>query len=121
MNIDTARIHAKCGKGGNGCISFRREKFVPRDGPNGGGGGGRVILEAAEGMGTLIGLKHNPLQVADDGKHGMAKEMHGADEANEFCKPHRKFDQTCVLIIILESAIQTLMKVDRYRHHLTGI
>ena len=92
MNIDTARIHAKGGKGGNGCISFRREKFVPRDGPNGG-----------------------------DGKHGMAKEMHGADEANEFCKPHRKFDQTCVLIIILESAIQTLMKVDRYRHHLTGI
>ena len=81
MNIDTAKIHAKGGKGGNGCISFRREKFVPRGGPNGGdgGGGGSVILEAAEGMSTLIDLRHNPLQVAEDGKHGMGKEMHGAD------------------------------------------
>ena len=81
MNIDTARIQAKGGKGGNGCISFRREKFVPRGGPNGGdgGGGGSVILEAAEGLSTLIDLRHNPLQVADDGKHGTGKEMHGAD------------------------------------------
>ena len=79
-------------KGRQGRKWLHQLPSVPRDGPNGG-----------------------------DGKHGMAKEMHGADEANEFCKPHRKFDQTCVLIIILESAIQTLMKVDRYRHHLTGI
>ena len=62
MNIDTARTHAKGGKGGDGCISFRRKKFVPRDGPNGGdgGGGGSVILEAAEGISTLIDLRHKP-------------------------------------------------------------
>ena len=84
MNIDTAKIQVKGGKGGNGCISFRREKFVPRGGPNGGdgGGGGSVILEAAEGLSTLIDLRHNPLQVAEDGKHGTGKEMHGADAAD---------------------------------------
>ena len=62
MNIDTARIQAKGGKGGNGCISFRREKFVPRGGPNGGdgGGGGSVILESAEGLSTLIRLETQP-------------------------------------------------------------
>lgn len=88
MNIDTARIHAKGGRGGNGCISFRREKFVPRGGPNGGdgGGGGSVILEAAEGMSTLIDLRHNPLQLAEDGKHGMGKEMHGADAADRIVR-----------------------------------
>ena len=88
MNIDTARIHAKAGKGGNGCISFRREKFVPRGGPNGGDGGhgGSVILEAAEGMSTLIDLRHNPLQIADDGKHGTGKEMHGADAADRIVR-----------------------------------
>ena len=88
MNIDTARIQAKGGKGGNGCISFRREKYVPRGGPNGGdgGGGGSVILEAAEGMSTLIDLRHNPLQVAEDGKHGMGKEMHGADAADRIVR-----------------------------------
>ena len=88
MNIDTARIHAKGGTGGNGCISFRREKFVPRGGPNGGDGGhgGSVILEAAEGMSTLIDQRHNPLQVADDGKHGTGKEMHGADAADRIVR-----------------------------------
>lgn len=88
MNIDTARIHAKGGRGGNGCISFRREKFVPRGGPNGGdgGGGGSVILEAVEGMSTLIDLRHNPLQLAEDGKHGTGKEMHGADAADRIVR-----------------------------------
>ena len=88
MNIDTAKIQVKGGKGGNGCISFRREKFVPRGGPNGGdgGGGGSVILEAAEGLSTLIDLRHNPLQVAEDGKHGTGKEMHGADAADRIVR-----------------------------------
>ncbi len=61
---------------------------MPRGGPNGGdgGGGGSVILEAAEGMSTLIDLRHNPLQLAEDGKHGMGKEMHGADAADRIVR-----------------------------------
>ena len=79
--MDTARIQIKAGNGGNGCISFRREKFVPRGGPDGGdgGNGGNVILTATLGMSTLIDLHHNPRQVADNGGHGTGKQRDGAD------------------------------------------
>ncbi len=88
MNTDTATISAKGGKGGNGCISFRREKFVPRGGPNGGDGGhgGSVILEVAEGISTLIDYRYNPHQVAENGQHGMGKLMHGADAEDRVVK-----------------------------------
>ena len=81
MNVDTATIHVKGGKGGNGCISFRREKYVPRGGPNGGDGGrgGNVILEAAEGLSTLLDLKYQPRQKAHDGQHGKGKLRHGKE------------------------------------------
>ena len=79
--MDTARIQVKAGNGGNGCISFRREKFVPRGGPDGGDGGkgGNVILIATLGMSTLIDLHHNPRQVAENGGHGIGKKRDGAD------------------------------------------
>ena len=79
--MDTARIQVKAGNGGNGCISFRREKFVPRGGPDGGdgGNGGNVILIATLGMSTLIDLHHNPRQVAENGGHGIGKKRDGAD------------------------------------------
>ena len=79
--MDTARIQVKAGNGGNGCISFRREKFVPRGGPDGGdgGNGGNVILTATLGMSTLIDLHHNPRQVAENGGHGIGKKRDGAD------------------------------------------
>lgn len=88
LNTDTAKIYAKGGMGGNGCISFRREKFVPRGGPNGGDGGhgGSVILEVAEGISTLIDFRYNPHQVADNGQHGMGKLMHGADADDRIVK-----------------------------------
>ena len=78
--MDTARIQVKAGKGGNGCISFRREKYVPRGGPDGGdgGAGGNVILTATLGMSTLIDLRHNPRQVAENGGHGTGKQRDGA-------------------------------------------
>ena len=81
MNVDTATIHVKGGSGGNGCISFRREKYVPRGGPNGGDGGrgGNVILEAAEGLSTLLDLKYQPRQKAHDGQHGKGKLRHGKE------------------------------------------
>ncbi|MYA69955.1 GTPase ObgE [Candidatus Poribacteria bacterium] len=79
--MDTARIQVKAGNGGNGCISFRREKFVPRGGPDGGDGGkgGNVILIATLGMSTLIDLHHNPRQIAENGGHGIGKKRDGAD------------------------------------------
>ena len=79
--MDTARIQVKAGDGGNGCISFRREKYVPRGGPDGGDGGdgGNVRLVATLGMSTLIDLRHNPRQVAKNGGHGTGKQRDGAD------------------------------------------
>ncbi len=79
--MDTARIHVKAGNGGNGCISFRREKYVPRGGPDGGNGGagGNIIFTATLGMSTLIDFRHNPIQVAENGAHGTGKKRDGAD------------------------------------------
>ncbi len=84
MNVDTAKIHVVGGKGGNGCISFRREKYVPRGGPNGGDGGrgGNVILEASEGLSTLLDLKYQPRKRAPDGQHGRGKLRHGKEAEN---------------------------------------
>ena len=86
--MDTARIQVKAGNGGNGCISFRREKYVPRGGPDGGdgGNGGNVVLIATLGMSTLIDLRHNPRQVAENGKHGTGKQRDGADGDNRIIK-----------------------------------
>ena len=86
--MDTARIHVKAGNGGNGCISFRREKFVPRGGPDGGdgGNGGNVILTATLGMSTLIDLHHNPRQIAENGGHGTGKQRAGADGTDRVIK-----------------------------------
>jgi GTP-binding protein len=86
--MDTARIQVKAGNGGNGCISFRREKYVPRGGPDGGdgGNGGNVVLVATLGMSTLIDLHHNPRQVAGNGGHGTGKQHDGADGADRIIK-----------------------------------
>ena len=86
--MDTARIQVKAGNGGNGCISFRREKYVPRGGPDGGdgGNGGNVVLVATLGMSTLIDLHHNPRQVAGNGGHGTGKQRDGADGADRIIK-----------------------------------
>ena len=86
--MDTARIQVKAGNGGNGCISFRREKYVPRGGPDGGdgGAGGNVVLTATLGMSTLIDLRHNPRQVAENGGHGTGKQRDGADGTDRVIK-----------------------------------
>lgn len=82
--MDTAKIRIKAGNGGNGCISFRREKYVPRGGPDGGNGGngGDVLFVATQGMSTLIDLRHSPRQVAENGAHGAGKQRDGADGAD---------------------------------------
>jgi len=85
MLIDSARITVRAGAGGNGCVSFRREKFVPRGGPNGGDGGrgGSIVLEVDGGINTLLHLHHRRLIKADNGQHGRGsnKTGAGADDA----------------------------------------
>jgi GTPase len=81
MFIDEAKILVKAGDGGNGCLAFRREKFVPRGGPSGGDGGrgGDVILIATEHQNTLLQFRFNPEHKAQRGRHGEGSNRTGAD------------------------------------------
>ncbi len=79
MFVDQIRISAKAGDGGNGCASFRREKFVPRGGPDGGDGGdgGSVILRADHQIDNLVNLYYEPIVRAKSGGNGMGKQKYG--------------------------------------------
>lgn len=79
MFIDEAVITVKAGDGGNGCISFRKEKFVPKGGPDGGdgGNGGSIALVASNDLQTLLDFKYNRIFKGDDGEHGLGSNMHG--------------------------------------------
>ena len=79
MFVDRIKVQAKAGNGGRGCVSFRREKFVPRGGPDGGDGGrgGDIILRADEHTDNLASLFYEPLIKAKSGEHGQGKQMHG--------------------------------------------
>jgi GTP-binding protein len=81
MFIDEVRIRVKAGDGGNGCLAFRREKYVPRGGPSGGDGGrgGDVILIASEHHNTLLHLRYNPEHIAQRGRHGEGSNRSGKD------------------------------------------
>jgi len=77
--IDEVKITVRSGDGGRGGLSFRREKFIPRGGPDGGDGGdgGSIILRVDEGLGTLLDLRYNNQYRAKNGAPGMGKTMHG--------------------------------------------
>ena len=81
MFIDEAVIRVKAGNGGNGCMAFRREKFVPRGGPSGGDGGrgGDVIMESSERHNTLVHFRFNPEYNAERGRHGEGSNCTGRD------------------------------------------
>ena len=79
MFIDDVRILVKAGDGGNGCMAFRREKFVPRGGPSGGDGGrgGDIYMESSEHYNTLLHFRFNPEHKAQRGRHGEGSDCHG--------------------------------------------
>jgi len=78
--LDEAKVYIRSGDGGNGCVSFRREKFIEFGGPNGGNGGrgGDVVVEAVAGLNTLIDYRYQQHFKAKKGEHGMGKDRHGA-------------------------------------------
>src|SRR5436190_17901752 len=79
MFVDRIKVFAQAGSGGRGCVSFRREKFVPKGGPDGGDGGrgGDVILRADVHVDNLSSLFYEPIIKAKNGGHGQGKKMHG--------------------------------------------
>ena len=81
MFIDEAKIRIKAGDGGNGCMAFRREKFVPKGGPSGGDGGrgGDVVMESSQQHNTLVHFRYNPEHKAERGRHGEGSNCTGRD------------------------------------------
>jgi GTPase len=88
MFIDEAKIRVKAGDGGNGCVAFRREKYVPRGGPSGGDGGkgGDVVMESSERHNTLVHFRFNPEYKAERGRHGEGAKRTGREGADVVLK-----------------------------------
>lgn len=81
MFVDKARIFLKGGKGGDGAVSFRREKYIPAGGPDGGNGGkgGSIVFEVDSGLRTLMDFRYKKKYIAEDGEKGRSKKMSGKD------------------------------------------
>jgi len=79
MFVDEIKIYARAGHGGKGCVAFRREKYRPKGGPDGGNGGrgGNVVLQADHDLNNLIAQFYQPRLLAQDGEHGLGKGMDG--------------------------------------------
>ena len=88
MFVDRIKVFAQAGNGGRGSVSFRREKFVPKGGPDGGDGGrgGDVILRADRHVDNLSNLFYEPIIKAKSGGHGMGKKMHGRSAPSKIVK-----------------------------------
>jgi GTP-binding protein len=84
MFIDYAKIDVKAGQGGSGCVSFRREKHVPKGGPDGGDGGkgGSIFIKADRNLHTLIDFRYKKIYKAKRGEHGMGDGKHGKNGQN---------------------------------------
>ena len=95
MFVDEANIHVKAGDGGNGCVSFRREKYIPKGGPDGGdgGNGGSVVLQADPSKDTLLDFAGKHHWKAGRGVEGMGKKMYGAGRRRPaYSGPRRNAD-----------------------------
>ena len=95
MFIDEAKIRVKAGDGGNGCMAFRREKFVPRGGPSGGDGGkgGDIVMESSERHNTLVHFRFNPEHTAQRGRHGEGSNKTGRDGEGRSPESSRRHDR----------------------------
>jgi GTP-binding protein len=84
MFVDEVEVLVKAGEGGRGCVSFRREKYVPRGGPDGGHGGrgGSIFLEGDPGLTTLLDFRYRRHYRAPRGEHGQGSDKHGANAAD---------------------------------------
>lgn len=88
MFVDSVQIYVKAGKGGDGMVAFRREKYVPKGGPAGGkgGNGGSIIFVGDEGLTTLLDFRYNRHLTANNGENGKPKDMYGKDAENNYVK-----------------------------------
>lgn len=88
MFVDRVKIHVEAGHGGSGSASFRREKYVPLGGPDGGdgGNGGSIVIQAVTGEQSLVALRYQPHWKAQDGGNGRSQKMHGVNGADRVIK-----------------------------------
>ncbi len=106
--IDQARITVKAGRGGDGIIAFRREKYVPAGGPAGGDGGpgGQIVLKADANLQTLLDFKYKRLFLADDGRRGGPNKCRGASGKNLVikvpCGTEVRDINTDILFVVLD-------------------
>lgn len=88
MFVDTAKVFVSAGKGGDGAVSFRREKYIPKGGPDGGigGDGGDVVFVATENLNTLVDFRYQPELKAKPGQNGADRDKHGANGDSLYVK-----------------------------------
>src|SRR5881275_2045722 len=102
--LDEAKVYIRSGDGGNGCVAFRREKFIEFGGPSGGNGGrgGDVVIEVADGLNTLIDFRYQQHFKAKTGGHGMGKNRAGARGADAVLRVPagtQVFEEDCETLI----------------------
>ncbi len=114
--VDEVRVFVKAGNGGNGCISFLREKYRPRGGPNGGNGGngGSVIFQVDPQLSTLLDLRYTQHLRAADGEHGRGKDQNGRNAQDRVVRVPpgtliRDFDSGAVLADLTQPGSQAVM------------
>ena len=101
MFIDESTIQVASGKGGDGCVSFRHEKYIPRGGPDGGDGGdgGDVYLVGSTDVTTLLELSHSPLYRSADGRPGQGRDCTGRSAESLRARAGAAIGASCSMVI----------------------
>ena len=123
MFVDEVTMELYAGSGGDGCTSFRREKFIPLGGPNGGNGGkgADIIFKADEGLRTLIDLRYQKKIKGKNGNNGEGKAMNGANSMDVKPLNHFRFWCQKVLPLVYDDSLsyyEVLCKVVNYINNL---